>query len=1034
MDSVRAGNGKTVFVSGEAGSGKTRLATEFLNVEREKGIKVLSGWCLSNTPVPYFPFLEALGSKYADNEKEYNSSNSQMNAWFTKSSPTETTERTYSTNPQSWRDQAFAAITKELLLMSSNQPTILFIDDLHWADSASLSLIHYIARAIDSERIMVLASFRKEEISNKISETQPHPLAETLRLMGREGIFQEVELLKLSKDDVGKIAASMLKSKVSSELVERLAIESGGNPLFAVESLRMHFEQGNLVKKDGEWQLTDEKLELPNKIRDIINRRIDCLNDFQRKILEAASILGEKFNPKYVIDIIEYSTLDVLKALNQMEQSTNLLIREGNYYKFEHAKIREWIYNSLPDLVKKEYHRRCALSLEKSQSEDKIPAAEIASHYILANNKEKSVSFSLLAGKHALSRFSNNEAINHFNYVLNNLSVVESHQKDIETALEGLGDGYYANNKFTEAIEAYEQLAAMQTGNEKVNTLVKAMHPAFFHADIAHLTELVKQAEESQNISRLEKAKVLQFKGSIHALQFQFPQALKYHEEALSIYEEEYSLPNAAWLMFVIADIGSSQGLFERAVTLALQSIALHDELGDYQSQMEAYNEAGAAFHNIGLTDQALTMYEKVLKLDAKTKMNNNFMLAKANLFIAQALELFDLQKSIKKNLEALEYCIKSDSYMFIGMIYANLTRLYTKIEDREHADEYFDKLMKLPPSILMGMYCRIVLDISKAVYYAGKNEWEKSIQFRDQYFQFIGQTFSDLKLAKFGKTNNAWILAKQGKTQEAEIEQKDFQNRIKQIQQRFEPTNVQASLMTKRIVKANEDFEIRIDLINIGRSPGKLLRVESIIPPTLIIIKTLPNFTIKDRNIEFENKIINGFEDQSIKLIVKATNECMIILEPKILYVNSLGQRKVCKPKQIQVTIQPQISSSSKVNFETELETFEFSTIQTKKTFEFLTKSLVKDYLQEKFPIEKCGWCTFMEIAKKTKLSRANFYAKQKAYGPVITELKRQGLVDIKVFTGERGRGGKIQKARINIEKDALKRYILKIISKNTQ
>lgn len=98
------------------------------------------------------------------------------------------------------------------------------------------------------------------------------------------------------------------------------------------------------------------------------------------------------------------------------------------------------------------------------------------------------------------------------------------------------------------------------------------------------------------------------------------------------------------------------------------------------------------------------------------------------------------------------------------------------------------------------------------------------------------------------------------------------------------------------------------------------------------------------------------------------------------------------------------------------------------------MTKSLVKDYLQEKFPLEKCGWCTFMEIAKKTKLSRANFYAKQKAYGPVITELKRQGLVDIKVFTGERGRGGKIQKARINIEKDALKRYILKIISKNTQ
>jgi len=1024
------GQGSTVFISGEAGSGKTRVSTEFLNLAKQKGILVLAGWCLSNIPIPYFPFLEAFQSISSVNEEH--TSSIQLENWLTKSISSENIENVLSISPKTWKDQTFAAITKELLFLSTKKPTILFLDDLHWADSASLSLVHYISRAIGTERIMILGTFRNEEIFIKTNETRPHPLAETLRLMGREDIFEEMQLKRLDKEAIGKIARSMLGSEVSSDLIDKLIVESGGNPLFAIEFLRMHFEQGSLVKVEEHWRLTDEKAGLPTKIIDVINRRIDYLDDFQRKTLEAASVLGEKFYPKYVTSIVEYPNLDVLKALNQMEQSTHLIHREGKYYKFDHAKIREWIYNSIPDLIKEEYHQRCALTLEKSQTENKIPAAEIASHYILANNKEKSVSFSLLAGKHALARFSNNEAINHFNYVLKNLRNDENHQKDVETALAGLGDSYYANNLFKEAIETYEQLSSMQSGNEKVNTLVKAMHPTFFHADIPHLIELVKQAEENQNISHLEKAKVIQFKGSVYALQCQFPQALKFHEEALAIYEEEYALPNAAWLMFVIADIGSSQGFLERAVTLALQSIALHNDLGDYQAQMEAYNEAGATFHNIGLTDQALAMYEKVVELDTKTKMNNYFMLAKANLFIAQVVELFDVQKSINKNLEALKYCIKSDSYMFIGMIYANLARLYTKIEDREHADEYFDKLVKLPPPILMGMYSRIMLDISKAVYYAGKNDWEKSIQFRDQYFQFIGQNFFDSKLAMFGKTNNAWILAKQGKTQESEIEQKDFQNRIKQIQQKFEPTNIQTSLMSKRIVNVNEDFEIRIDLINIGKSPGKLLRVESTIPPNLTVIKTSSGLTIKDGEIELGNKTINGFEDQHLKIIVKATNEGSISLDPRILYLNSIGQRKVCKPKQIQITIQPQITNPSKITFETELKPFEFSTIQARKTFEFLTKSFVRDYLQEKFPIEKCGWCTFMEIAKKTKLSRANFYAKQKTYGPAITELKRQGLVDIRVFTGERGRGGKILKTRVNIEKDPLKRYVMKIISKN--
>jgi tetratricopeptide (TPR) repeat protein len=994
----------------------------------------LSGWCLSNSPVPYFPFLEALGSMSNENE-EHTTSNSQLKAWLTKSGSTEITEKTFSLSPQARKDQTFATIIKELLFMSARQPTILFIDDLHWADSASLSLIHYIARAINSERIMVLATFRNEEILTKMNEAQPHPLVETLRLMGREGIFQEIELQKLSKDDVGKIAESMLNSKVSSDLVEKLVIESGGNPLFAVESLRMRFEQGSLVKEGGQWRLSDNTTGIPNKIKDVIRRRIDSLNSVQRRVLDAASVLGEKFDPNLVTDIVTQQNLDVLETLNIMEQSTHLVYCEGNYYNFGHAKIREWIYDSIPQLLRKEYHLRCAQTMENYvQMGNKIAAAEIALHYILAGNIEKSVSFSLTAGKDALARFSNNEAIKHFKYALSNLPKDETHSEENAVALDGLGDAYYSSNLFTEARATYEQLAAIETGAKKVRTLVKAMHPAFFQGDIPHLTELVKEAEACRDVERLEMAKVLLFKGSIHNLQCQFPQAIKYQEEALRIFEEEYALPNAAWLMFVVADVSSSQGQLERAVTLALRSITLYNELGDFGSQMEAYNEAGATFHNAGLTDQALMMYERVFELDKNTKMNNYFMLAKANLFSAQVWEVSDLQKAISKNLEALEYCKKSDSYLFIGMIYANLARLYTKTNDEKQADEYFDKLMKLPQPILTGMYTRVKLDISKAVYLAGKNQLEQSKQFLDQYFKFVDETFSDSKKLLFAKTNKAWILAKEGKIEQSETELKEVQTYIQHIQERFEPTNLQSSLMCKRAVEVNEDFEIRLDLINIGKLPGKLVKVESLVPLNLEIKRIYPNFTTKDGCIEFGNKTINGFEDQAIKIVVNAKNEGTITLNPKITYTNSSGEKKTCRPTPIKITVQPKTHVSSresvKINSE-ETDAFEFRSAQAKKTFDFLIKVFIYDYMQQKIAIEKSGWCTLMEIAKKTNLPRSSFYGKEGRRGPAIAELERRGFVEARIFPGERGRGGKILRVRIDVEKTLIMHYIKNIIVK---
>ena len=184
------GKGTTIFVSGEAGAGKTRLLTEFLKIAEEEGITVLTGWCLSNAAVPYFPFVEAFDSYFStDGTEAARTVNQRMSlkSWLRSTDQLRANEKPAEITPQVWRDHAFIAVSNELLFLSAKKPLILALEDIHWADSASISLLHYLARQVSSERILIIATFRCEEL-NPDSNGRPSELSRVLHLMG-EMIF-----------------------------------------------------------------------------------------------------------------------------------------------------------------------------------------------------------------------------------------------------------------------------------------------------------------------------------------------------------------------------------------------------------------------------------------------------------------------------------------------------------------------------------------------------------------------------------------------------------------------------------------------------------------------------------------------------------------------------------------------------------------------------------------------------------------------------------------------------------------------------
>ena len=297
-------------------------------------------------------------------------------------------------------------------------------------------LLHYISRALASERILVLANFRNEELSND-STGYPHPLKETLRLMNREGIFKEISIPKLTLENVGGIAQSMLGDPIEPQLIQRLSEESNGNPLFVVESIRMLSENGSLTKNQNQWQLIGTKTGIPFRVKEIILRRVEALKNDQRRILDVASVIGDKFDADLIGKVLNQDSLTVLESLNNILHSKSLVQVRENCFTFDHAMSREVLYEEISSPLKQGYHERIAEHMENQQTPKKFSANELVYHYVKAANFPKSIKYNMAAGREDLARYSNAEAIKHFNWILENAPDNPNNSKERQEAMFG---------------------------------------------------------------------------------------------------------------------------------------------------------------------------------------------------------------------------------------------------------------------------------------------------------------------------------------------------------------------------------------------------------------------------------------------------------------------------------------------------------------------------------------------------------------------------------------------------------------------
>jgi class 3 adenylate cyclase/tetratricopeptide (TPR) repeat protein len=735
LDDLQYGTGQLISVIGEAGLGKSRLISEFQRSVaggQFNSVLWLQGSSLSyQTTTPFAPFTDLLRSYFDLNgaqtdRSQYDLIKADLEDLFPGHSdemapfiatmiglqlPQSDAERVRYLEPPPLRGLIFHQVSVLLERLGSNQPMVIFLDDLHWTDPTSLELLQSLLPLTDRLPLMIITAFRprRQERSwqfHEICEREYHHR------------YRVIALKPLDERQSGELVTSLLGIDGLPDDIRRIILDKfEGNPFFLEEIIRSLLDRGQIVKDNGHWRATSKivDINMPDTLNGLITARLDQLDESSKRALQSAAVLGREFSYEILAEIVDVPELldEVLTKLQRRE-----LLWEKNRipprtYIFKHALTQDATYNSTLLSKRRELHAKAADALIRINSKQ---SANIARHLLESRQPVRAMPYLVAAGDQAARAYALMEAKEFYNQALEIQGSADD-MADVRRAYEGLGGVLTFANQLPKAEAIYQQMLALAETHREVAMQVSALNKLaslyalrmgqFQQADqyLTRADHLAREYEEQAGIAEMALIRC-----QMCTAQADFDGVITHMDEMVEVGHELGAKEHIAMGLEHVSSSLMFLTRFDEALEKAQEALAVSQEIGDRE------HEAGVLTGSIplclirdGKFKQARDALEEGVEIGTKIgaigpQVFGNWQLAELARLVG------DYEQALTHAHSALDTALPVEEFMpfmvvpplgTIGSLYQEISDQFTdKIAEFHH---HALRLLETPAGVMSG-------------------------------------------------------------------------------------------------------------------------------------------------------------------------------------------------------------------------------------------------------------------------------------------------------------------------------------------
>lgn len=678
FDRMQRGRAQVVSLVGEAGTGKSRLIAEYLSRlqhdSRFAGTAVRRAACSSLGEPTYGAFAALFRQAYQVEAGDSLDVVRQKLAMglHALGAPAEVAEaiapvlgyllgvaeaRPRDVDPEQLRRQIALAARTLVELRLAQSPVLIIVEDLHWADQASVDLLCDVVDHLAERPLMMLVSHRPE--------VRPPAVARASHSV--------VPLAPLAPDEIQAMVSGLfgrLDETAFAKVRPFVAARAGGNPLFVEEIVRNLVGAGVIVRQGDRWTCTGacDSVNIPPTLHGLLLSRVDRLPAESRHLLQAAAVLGMQFDETLLAAVANGSN-NVGAALDRLVEAD--LVRElergpeGRRCRFTQALVREVVYENLLLSRRSALHERAGRALEHAAGPEPARLSDLevlGHHWSLAADKPKGARYLMAAGDRARAVYANEDAIRHYQRALRTLADCRDCDAQVQAARERLADLLALTGQRAQALAHYEaarqafETAGERTGAARLHRKIGGLHWEAGDWERAKAGFAAGLEQLGEDGSPVERAQLFQEIGRL---------AFRVGDNARAIEWAERALTEAA-------KAGDAPSDPEHARETAA-------------TRMQAFNTLGVALARTGRVDEAIGKIEQSIALANGHDLLQAACRGYTNLGVLYSS--VNPRRSIETCLKGIEVAKKVGDLGFQSRLYANLAVAYCALTDRCEAE-----------------------------------------------------------------------------------------------------------------------------------------------------------------------------------------------------------------------------------------------------------------------------------------------------------------------------------------------------------